>query len=232
MREILEFLRRPFDPAEVEFKVQQRSKTRPDRGLVVAYVDARAYQERLDEAVLAGVIDDWWAEYRLEDKVQGEGSALYVVSCTLFLRKGEEVHRRTDVGEGETLKGAYSDALKRAGVQFGIGRYLYRIAGEWVTLDGDKIPDPEVQRLRRKLPRPGAEAEPEPGAARGVGEEVLEADALVARMVQKLKAMGKGKEALEVLQKHLYKIGEPPGDIEKVREVYRELRQIYVGDAV
>ena len=37
--------------------------------------------------------------------------------------------------EGDRLKAAFSDALKRAAVKFGIGRYLYHLPGEWVEYD-------------------------------------------------------------------------------------------------
>lgn len=39
---------------------------------------------------------------------------------------------RENVGEGNDLKGAYSDAIKRAAMLFGIGRYLYDSEVVWV----------------------------------------------------------------------------------------------------
>jgi hypothetical protein len=52
------------------------------------------------------------------------------------------VDRKEDVGgqseqpdEGDRRKAAFSDALKRAAVKFGIGRYLYRQKPQWVDWD-------------------------------------------------------------------------------------------------
>jgi len=40
--------------------------------------------------------------------------------------------------EGDRRKAAFSDALKRAAVKFGIGRYLYRLPAQWVDYDPRK----------------------------------------------------------------------------------------------
>jgi hypothetical protein len=39
---------------------------------------------------------------------------------------------------GDRLKAAFSDALKRAAVKFGIGRYLYRLPQQWADYDPAK----------------------------------------------------------------------------------------------
>jgi hypothetical protein len=53
---------------------------------------------------------------------------------------------REDVGEGEDPKAAFSDAIKRAAVQFGIGRALYALRLPWLR-EGDG--DGELRRNRR-----------------------------------------------------------------------------------
>ena len=40
--------------------------------------------------------------------------------------------------EGDRRKAAFSDALKRAAVKFGIGRYLYRVGPSWANFDPQK----------------------------------------------------------------------------------------------
>jgi hypothetical protein len=40
----------------------------------------------------------------------------------------------------DPLKGGVSDALKRAAVKFGVGRYLYKLGQTWVDLDNNRIP--------------------------------------------------------------------------------------------
>lgn len=121
----------PFDPGEVRFKPGAVSG---NRALALAYVDARVIQDRLDEVL--GVMG-WQDDYKfLED-----GS----VVCRLRLRIGGEWITKVDVGgpseqpdEGDRRKAAVSDALKRAAVKFGVGRYLYRLPGQWVDYDSHK----------------------------------------------------------------------------------------------
>ncbi len=100
----------------------------------LATLDARAIQDRLDEAL--GVLG-WQDNY----KVLPDGS----VMCRLRIRLGEQWITKVDVGGqseqpdgGDRTKAAFSDALKRAAVKFGIGRYLYRLPQQWVDYDAQK----------------------------------------------------------------------------------------------
>jgi hypothetical protein len=124
-------LAEPFDPREVRFKPQVVSG---NRAMAIAYVDARVIQDRLDEVLgVAG----WQDEY----EVLPDGG----VVCRLRLRLGDQWITKMDVGgpseqpdEGDRRKAAFSDALKRAAVKFGIGRYLYRLPAQWVDYDPQK----------------------------------------------------------------------------------------------
>src|SRR5438128_1109525 len=124
-------LAEPFTDDEVKFKPAVVSG---NRALALAYVDARAIQDRLDEVLgVAG----WQDEY----ECLPDGS----VVCRLRLRLGDEWITKMDVGgpseqpdEGDRRKAAFSDALKRAAVKFGVGRYLYRLAPLWVDWDAQK----------------------------------------------------------------------------------------------
>ena len=102
-----------------------------NRALAAAYLDARAVMQRLDSVFGVG---GWKDAYRL---VAG-GS----VVCTLSVKVDGEWVEKTDVGspseqpdDGDKLKAAFSDALKRAAVRLGIGRYLYRLPRQWVDYD-------------------------------------------------------------------------------------------------
>jgi hypothetical protein len=104
-RDAAPFLRRPFTPAAVKFKVQA---TWESGGLIVAYIDARLVVERLN--LIAPHL--WHDAYR----PIGSGQ----MWCDLTV----DGITRSDIGEG-TGKGLVSDALKRAAVKFGIGVSLY-----------------------------------------------------------------------------------------------------------
>src|SRR5436309_12204572 len=146
---LTELLAAPFEDNEVKFKPAVVSGS---RALALVYVDARVIQDRLDEVLgVAG----WQDEY----ECLPDGS----VVCKLRLRLGAEWITKSDVGgpseqpdEGDRRKAAFSDALKRAAVKFGIGRYLYRVPSQWVDYDPQK---------RRFIQLPGLPAREEPGPA-------------------------------------------------------------------
>src|SRR5215831_562804 len=59
-RELGRRLQEPFDPSDVDFRVQGKANEQTGRAQVVAYVDARAVQERLDAVVGPGAWSfDW-----------------------------------------------------------------------------------------------------------------------------------------------------------------------------
>lgn len=125
---IFDLLAKPFDPSLVRFKPAVVSG---NRALALAYVDARAIQDRLDN-VLSPV--NWQDDY----EAMPDGSVI----CRLRIRVEGEWITKTDVGSpseqpdsGDRMKAAFSDALKRAAVKFGIGRYLYRFPAQWLDYD-------------------------------------------------------------------------------------------------
>jgi hypothetical protein len=131
VKALTEALAAPFDATAMRFKP---GKVSGNRALALAYVDARSIQDRLDEVV--GVLG-WQDEY----ECLPDGS----VVCRLRLKFGDEWITKMDVGapseqpdEGDRRKAAFSDALKRAAVKFGIGRYLYRLPSQWVDFDPQK----------------------------------------------------------------------------------------------
>lgn len=118
----------PFAIHEIKWKAQV---VRGHRALCVAYVDARAVEDRLDAAF---GVDGWQDSYHLLPNGN--------VVCKLRVKFGTEWIEKSDVGgqsdqpdEGDRMKSAFSDALKRAAVKLGIGRYLYRLPQQWVDYD-------------------------------------------------------------------------------------------------
>ena len=148
-------LSNPFDPTEVRFKPAVVSG---NRALALAYVDARTIQDRLDDVLGVG---NWQDDY----ECLADGS----VVCRLRLRLGDEWITKVDVGGpseqpdgGDRLKAAFSDALKRAAVKFGIGRYLYRLPAQWCDYDPQRkqfvrtpgLPASALPRLKSNVEPP------------------------------------------------------------------------------
>src|SRR5690606_28562663 len=98
-------------------KVQSFNKDRT-RAMLVLYLQHTDVQDRLEQ-----VDPSWTSEILHEEK---SGDTVYV--RTRVTVKG--VYRE-NVGEGGDPKAAYSDALKRAAMLFGVGRYLYDSPTVW-----------------------------------------------------------------------------------------------------
>jgi hypothetical protein len=120
-------LKKPFPEPAIHWRIGARNKDNKTKGLPLAYIDARDVMDRLD-FVLG--FDGWEDSYHETPS----GRIICTLACVI---DGKPVIRSDGAGdtgtEGE--KGAISDALKRAAVKFGIGRYLYGLGGEWVDLD-------------------------------------------------------------------------------------------------
>jgi hypothetical protein len=111
LSQALPHLRRPFSPEAVKYKVQTEWGS---GALLVAYIDARLVIERLN-----AVVGGWW-----EDRCEPIGQGLVRGDLSVF------GVTRPDVGVGTgpmATKGSWSDALKRAGVKFGIGVSIYAL---------------------------------------------------------------------------------------------------------
>ncbi len=118
--EIMEALQRPFAAHEVEWRACRIGVTdgRP-WALVHCHLTNRAIMNRLDEVFGLG---NWRNEYIR----WGGNSAL----CGLSIRINGEWLTKWDgasATEIAAVKGTLSDAMKRAAVQWGIGRYLYQL---------------------------------------------------------------------------------------------------------
>lgn len=152
-----------FDPTEVKFKPAVVSG---NRAMALAYVDVRVIQDRLDDVL---GVEGWQDDYECRE----DGSVI----CRLRLRIGGEWIQKVDVGSqseqpdgGDRMKAAFSDALKRAAVKFGVGRYLYRLPHQWVDYDAQKrafarTPTLPAMYLPQKKGAPAAAPAQQPAAA-------------------------------------------------------------------
>ena len=121
-----------FAEEDVEWKPIAVSK-KTGKALAAAYITNRAIMDRLDE--VCGP-ENWQNEYK-----PGPGGG---VICGLSVRVGDpgspgygwvtkwDGAENTDV---EAVKGGLSSSMRRAAVQWGIGRYLYQIPNQWVPVD-------------------------------------------------------------------------------------------------
>lgn len=98
-----------------------------DKALALAYLDARDVMDRLDEACTPA---GWQNECFETPKGRIIGKISILVDGN-WISKCDGAGD-TDV-EGE--KGGISDALKRAAVLWGVGRYLYRLPAVWAPCE-------------------------------------------------------------------------------------------------
>jgi hypothetical protein len=120
-------LKAPFPADAIEWRVGRAGKS-GDRAWVaaLAYITSRHVMDRLDQVV--GPLN-WKDTYQ-------EISGGFVCALSLREDKGGEWITRCDGADKsdiEPIKGGISDALKRAAVKFGIGRYLYDLTETFAT---------------------------------------------------------------------------------------------------
>jgi hypothetical protein len=131
MKRIMERLREPFSANDIEWRIQRSGlKDGKPWAMVLAYVTARAIQERLDET--CGLFG-WKNVY---EKGPDGG-----VICGISIADGEgNFVTKWDGAENtniEAVKGGISGAFKRAGAVWGIGRYLYNLEATFATIDAN-----------------------------------------------------------------------------------------------
>lgn len=120
MQELIEKLQAPFKPNEIEWRVQSQGKSNAGGKIwcqVLAYVDARALQNRLDEV---------FTPFGWSDRYEPLGDDFI---CTLTVEHdGKKVSKQNGASKTqvEGFKGGISNSFKRVCASgFGIGRYLY-----------------------------------------------------------------------------------------------------------
>ena len=145
-------LLRPFDYESHKWRVMNVTK-KGDKASCAFYIDARDVMDRLDAVVGA---ENWSDKYT----VLAIGDGKWAIECTITIAGVS----KSDVGEGDAPKDAYSDALKRAAVKWGVGRYLYGMDnGTWFEIDTYKQFTPAAEKqiedlLRKNLARLGVKA--------------------------------------------------------------------------
>lgn len=122
----LQRLKEPFPGDHVHWRIG--SSGQGGNGVwaqVLAYITNRDVMERLDEVVGPG---NWWNEYKVTE---------HGVLCGITIRTPEGPVTKWDGADAtdvEATKGGFSDSMKRAAVQWGIGRYLYNLGNAWANI--------------------------------------------------------------------------------------------------
>lgn len=128
---VMRELQKPFKEDEIEWRVGATNKDK-SMGLALPYVTNKAIQNRLDEVF--GVFG-WKNEFKeWKGNSQLCGISIWDEDKHEWLTK----YDGADDTNMEATKGGLSDAMKRAAVQFGIGRYLYKLDSIWVPLKEGK----------------------------------------------------------------------------------------------
>jgi hypothetical protein len=174
-QELMAALAEPFAADEIGWKPQAKSKD-GTKALACAYIDARNVMDRLDAVVGP---ENWQDEFT----PLGNGN----VVCCLSLRVGGEWIHKSDVGgesdqkdTGDREKAAFSDALKRAAVKWGVGRYLYSLPSVWCEYDEQRKQFKGTPSLPSsalpKSSKPQPAAKPAPAKATASAKAVLPRD--------------------------------------------------------
>ena len=130
-KEMQQALAKPFAPEDLEWRLQNTTEEKM-RGLAVPYVTNRAIQNRLDE--VCGP-ENWYNDFKPwhsngKKEAQLCGIAIYFEGRG-FITKWDGAED-SDI---EAVKGGLSDSMKRAAVQWGIGRVLYDLNTVWVEIE-------------------------------------------------------------------------------------------------
>jgi hypothetical protein len=117
-----------FPAKDIEWRLQECGKKKDGSiwAMCLAYITNRAIMQRLDDVCGPA---NWRNEY-----APGPHGGII---CGLSIRCGDEWVTKWDGADNtqvEAVKGGLSDAMKRAGVQWGIGRYLYNLESGWADV--------------------------------------------------------------------------------------------------
>lgn len=130
-------LKDKFEESDLEWRLGNKVTPTTKRARALVYITARAVMDRLDS--VCGP-ENWKVQY-----THSNGG----VMCKLSIKIGDHWLDKEDGAEPtdiEAFKGGISDALKRAAVCWGIGRYLYGMGETWVDILENRTPNSKQVR--------------------------------------------------------------------------------------
>lgn len=146
VEEVFKELSQPLRSEEVEWRLDRSGVGNNGKpwARCVAYISNRAIQERLDKVVGPQNWENVFQEVRVvnpkndarlsKQKDFSSQPEITAIMCGIRIRvKGEWITKwdASELTDYEAVKGGFSTAMKRAAVQWGIGRYLYNVGEGW-----------------------------------------------------------------------------------------------------
>lgn len=132
-RWIQQQLAMPFAPEDLEWRLQRTFEYKGEtKGIAVSYVTNRAIMSRLDDVVGA---ENWYNDFKPWHGANKKESQLCGIA---IYYEGRGFITKWDGAEDsdiEPIKGGLSDSMKRAAVQWGIGRVLYNMEPVFVEVE-------------------------------------------------------------------------------------------------
>ena len=126
-------LARPFAPEDLEWRLQRTFESKGQMaGIAVPYVTNRAIMNRLDAVVGP---DGWYNDFK---PWHGAGKKeAQICGISIFFEDRGFITKWDGAEDSdiEPIKGGLSDSMKRAAVQWGIGRVLYNMDTVFVDVE-------------------------------------------------------------------------------------------------
>lgn len=130
-RSIQAELLKPFAAADLEWRLQMTFEEKMT-GIAVPYVTNRAIQNRLDSVVGA---ENWCNEFKPWHGSGKKEAQICGISIYFEDRGWITKWDGAEDSDIEPVKGGLSDSMKRAAVQWGIGRVLYNMDTVFVSIE-------------------------------------------------------------------------------------------------
>lgn len=141
-----------FPEQEIEWRVQQCGTGKKGPwALIIPYITSRAIMSRLDDVVGPG---NWKNEYTSSPCGKGYlcGISIKIEGDWVTRWDGSELSESNNIDD---VKSTLSNSMKRAGVQWGIGRYLYQLEATFADAQFcdsryDTLPGYQYQKSKNK----------------------------------------------------------------------------------
>jgi hypothetical protein len=143
----LQHLSNLFPTADIEWRIGRSGESNGKIwATCFAYVNNRAIMERLDTVCSP---ENWKNEF--DPWTVGDDHG---VRCGISIKIGDEWVTKYDGAQPtnmEPIKGGFSDSMKRAAVQWGIGRYLYNLEEGFATIVQKGAKDARYATTKEKI---------------------------------------------------------------------------------